>query len=78
MAWRRAAPRIVKEDRMFRVLSIDGGGIKGIFPAAFLCALQESLERPIAEYFDLIAGTSTGGIIASERVKDFETGGVRV
>ncbi|HVC47289.1 MAG TPA: CBASS cGAMP-activated phospholipase [Terracidiphilus sp.] len=49
---------------MFRVLSIDGGGIKGIFPAAFLCALQESLERPIAEYFDLIAGTSTGGIIA--------------
>jgi hypothetical protein len=49
---------------MFRILSIDGGGIKGIFPAAFLCALQESLEQPIAEFFDLIAGTSTGGIIA--------------
>jgi hypothetical protein len=49
---------------MFRILSIDGGGIKGVFPAALLCAFQQGLQSPIADYFDLIAGTSTGGIIA--------------
>ena len=49
---------------MFRILSIDGGGIKGVFPAAFLSAIQDALPAPIASYFDLIAGTSTGGIIA--------------
>jgi hypothetical protein len=48
----------------FRILSIDGGGIKGVFPAAFLCALQEDLGVDVARHFDLIAGTSTGGIIA--------------
>ena len=49
---------------MFRILSIDGGGIKGVFPASFLAALQADLPHPVADYFDLIAGTSTGGIIA--------------
>ena len=49
---------------MFRILSIDGGGIKGVFPASFLAALEEDLPAPISTYFDLIAGTSTGGIIA--------------
>lgn len=48
-----------------RILCIDGGGILGTFPAAFLASLEEHLEgRPIGSYFDLIAGTSTGGIIA--------------
>lgn len=49
---------------MRRILSIDGGGIKGVFPAAFLADLEAELDRPIVEYFDLITGTSTGGIIA--------------
>lgn len=49
---------------MFRILSIDGGGIKGVFPAAFLAAIEEALGSPIGAHFDLIAGTSTGGIIA--------------
>lgn len=49
---------------MRRILSIDGGGIRGTFPAAFLASLEEDLEHPIGRYFDLIAGTSTGGIIA--------------
>jgi uncharacterized protein len=49
---------------MKRILCIDGGGIKGVFPAAVLSKLEKNLDRPIAEYFDLIAGTSTGGIIA--------------
>lgn len=49
----------------FRILSIDGGGIKGVFPAAFLAHIETSLGGvPISNFFDLIAGTSTGGIIA--------------
>lgn len=47
-----------------RILSIDGGGIKGTVPAAFLAELEQDLDRPIGEYFDLIVGTSTGGILA--------------
>ncbi len=47
-----------------RILCIDGGGILGIFPAAFLAELERHLEHPIGAYFDLIAGTSTGGILA--------------
>ena len=43
-----------------RILSIDGGGIKGTMPAAFLAGLEEDLGQPIGCYFDLIAGTSTG------------------
>lgn len=49
---------------MRRILVIDGGGIKGVVPASFLAAIEESLPSRIAEYFDLIVGTSTGGIIA--------------
>ena len=49
---------------VYRILSLDGGGIRGVFPAAFLAKLQENLQHPIASYFDLITGTSTGGIIA--------------
>lgn len=47
-----------------RILCIDGGGIMGTLPASFLTSLEEDLDRPIGEYFDLIAGTSTGGILA--------------
>ncbi len=47
-----------------RILCIDGGGIMGTLPASFLASLEEDLDRPIGEYFDLIAGTSTGGILA--------------
>src|SRR5690554_4752392 len=49
---------------MFRILSIDGGGIRGVIPAMVLTAIEEKAGRPIADLFDLIAGTSTGGIIA--------------
>lgn len=48
-----------------RILSIDGGGILGTFPVAFLAGLEQHLQgRSIGSYFDFIAGTSTGGIIA--------------
>src|SRR5471032_2126594 len=48
----------------FRILCIDGGGIKGMFPASLLAAVEREHGHPIGDYFDLIAGTSTGGIIA--------------
>jgi len=53
-------------DREFRILAIDGGGIKGIFPAAILSGLENQYlgGKSITSYFDLITGTSTGGIIA--------------
>ncbi len=49
---------------MRRILAIDGGGIKGVFPASFLATVEDALGDRVAKYFDLIAGTSTGGIIA--------------
>lgn len=49
---------------MFRVLSLDGGGIRGAYIAACLARFERDLRRPISDYFDLIVGTSTGGIIA--------------
>ena len=63
---RRRVPLPWPEDQEFRILSIDGGGIRGIYPATFLAGLEERYLKgaSIAHYFDLIAGTSTGGIIA--------------
>jgi len=51
-------------ERTYRILSIDGGGIRGLIPALLLAELEKQARRPIAELFDLIVGTSTGGIIA--------------
>jgi patatin-like phospholipase/acyl hydrolase len=47
-----------------RVLSIDGGGIRGIIPAKVLADLELRAGRPVAQLFDLVVGTSTGGILA--------------
>ena len=49
---------------MVRILSIDGGGIRGIIPAMVLAEIERRTQRPVAQLFDLVAGTSTGGIIA--------------
>ena len=63
---RRRVPLAWPEDRPFRILSIDGGGIRGIYPAAFLAGLERRYlgGESVARCFDLIAGTSTGGILA--------------
>lgn len=63
----------------FQILSLIGGGIRGAFVTSFLYELEQKLGRRISESFDLIAGTSTGGIIAAslaagmtaEQVHDF-------
>jgi patatin-like phospholipase/acyl hydrolase len=48
----------------FKILSIDGGGIRGVIPCIILRFIEGQLGRSISSTFDLIAGTSTGGIIA--------------
>lgn len=48
----------------FRILALDGGGIKGAFTASVLATLEDITKVSLVERFDLIAGTSTGGIIA--------------
>ena len=48
----------------FQVLALDGGGLKGVFTAAVLAKLEEDFKTRIIDHFDLIAGTSTGGLIA--------------
>jgi patatin-like phospholipase/acyl hydrolase len=50
--------------RLVRVLSIDGGGVKGIIPAMILAFMERTTGTPIANLFDVIAGTSTGGLLA--------------
>jgi len=47
-----------------RILAIDGGGIKGLIPASLLAQVEEVTDEKIVDHFDLIVGTSTGGIIA--------------
>lgn len=48
----------------FKILSIDGGGIKGLFSAQVLAKFETVFKTYISDQFDLICGTSTGGIIA--------------
>jgi len=54
----------VYANKQFRVLTIDGGGIRGIIPALVLQEIEQRTGKPIHSMFDLIVGTSTGGIIA--------------
>lgn len=49
---------------MRRILTIDGGGIRGIIPAVVLASLEAATGRPARESFDFVAGSSTGAIVA--------------
>lgn len=48
-----------------KILSIDGGGIRGIIPAIILAEIERRTQKKISDMFDLVAGTSTGGLIAA-------------
>ena len=51
--------------RLVKILAIDGGGARGIIPAMVLEEIERRTGKPIHELFDLIAGTSTGSLIAA-------------
>jgi patatin-like phospholipase/acyl hydrolase len=51
-------------DKLIKVLCIDGGGARGIIPATVLEHFETQTQKPIHQLFDLIIGTSTGGILA--------------
>jgi hypothetical protein len=48
----------------FKILSIDGGGVKGLYCSTILEKMEEKFDCRIGDYFDLLCGTSTGGLIA--------------
>lgn len=49
----------------FRILALDGGGIKGAYSAAVIASIEKAFDCRIGEYFDLVSGTSTGGLLAT-------------
>jgi patatin-like phospholipase/acyl hydrolase len=56
-----------KDDKTFKILSIDGGGIKGLWSLYVLDQLEKKFcneNETLSDYFDMICGTSTGGIVA--------------
>jgi len=55
--------------RTFNILSLSGGGIKGLFQASFLKLLEKEYQVPLTNIFDLIAGTSTGAIVGAAVAK---------
>ncbi len=68
----------------FRILSIDGGGIRGILPGQIIVALEKKLQDKsknpnarVADYFDMMAGTSTGGILTCLYLCPDETNPIR-
>lgn len=49
--------------KAFKILSIDGGGIKGLYSSTILEHFEKKYQAPISDYFDMLCGTSTGGLI---------------
>ena len=62
---------------MKKILSIDGGGIRGVIPALVLAEIEQRTGKPIARLFDFIAGTSTGGLISLALTKNNGQGAPR-
>jgi predicted acylesterase/phospholipase RssA len=62
-------------ERCYRVLALDGGGIRGVIPAQVLMEIERATGKPVSELFDLVAGTSTGGILALGLTKPGTDGG---
>lgn len=56
---------VEEKKRVFTVLCIDGGGVRGLIPARILQEIEERTGKPICELFDMIGGPSTGSIVAA-------------
>lgn len=56
---------MANDAREFRILSLSGGGFLGLYSASVLAAIEAHVGEPIGRRFDLIAGTSVGGIVAA-------------
>lgn len=63
-----------EQPKQLKILSVDGGGIRGIIPGVFLSRIEELAGKPIAKGFDIMAGTSTGGILTMGLNAGDETG----
>ncbi len=72
---RRKASAATAAHRTVRILSMDGGGIRGIIPALILAEIEGRTGKAVAELFNLLAGTSTGGILACGFCKPSSAGG---
>lgn len=66
----------MSEKKTFKVLSIDGGGIRGIYSAHILKRIEDEFNIKLKDHFDLISGTSTGAIIAGSIACDIDLGEV--
>jgi patatin-like phospholipase/acyl hydrolase len=55
----------LSNNEKFKILALDGGGIRGVVTAKILQKVESRLKKPLNQYFDLIAGTSTGSILAA-------------
>ncbi|WP_417431682.1 CBASS cGAMP-activated phospholipase [Halpernia sp.] len=54
----------MEEEKIFKIISIDGGGIKGLYSASILEKFEKKFNCKTSDHFDMICGTSTGGLIA--------------
>ena len=58
-------------NKMKKILAIDGGGIKGVYAASLLSEIEKLCKGKICDYFDLMAGTSTGAITCVALASDW-------
>ncbi|MEX0648135.1 MAG: CBASS cGAMP-activated phospholipase [Balneolaceae bacterium] len=56
--------KVFEENQIVQILSLDGGGLRGLFSTAVIESLENQLGNSITKHFDIITGTSTGGLIA--------------
>ena len=64
------------QDSAFNILALDGGGTRGVYSAQVLSCIEQETGAPVREHFDLIAGTSTGSIIAGAAAVGIPMSGV--